>query len=110
MKQKEQTKPSKKQILTAPIVLKSFSNKNGEPNEQKEYYLQASIQDYYIKFCESSISQKDLENHLSSLTGLIKVVTLEIEYRDGFWDICNENMEKQSRSGKYIIIHRIINQ
>jgi len=110
MEQKIKTNSPKKFILTAPIVQKEFKNKIGKHTKQKEYYLQASIQDYYIKFCESSISHKDLENHLSSLTGLIKAVTLEIEYRDGFWDICNEKMEQQSRSGKYVIIHRIINQ
>jgi len=97
-----------KQTLTAPIVLKSFVNKIGQTGTQKEYYLQASIQDYYIKFCESNISRDELEKHLNTINGLIKAVTLEVEYRDGLWDICNEKEPMQSRTGEYVVIHKII--
>jgi len=102
------TKTNNKQTLTAPIVLKSFVTKNGETTTQKEYYLQASIQDYYIKFCESSISRDELEKHLDTINSLIKAVTLEVEYRKGFWDICDETKDIQSRTGDYVIIYKII--
>ncbi len=96
-------------IVTAPIVSKTFVSKSGKSTSQKDLYLQASIQDYYIKFCESKITRKELENHLAAKDDFFKTATLEIEYRDGLWDSCNEENDQQSRSGKYVIIHRIIN-
>ena len=38
------------EIISAPIVYKSFVKKNGEETTEKEMYLQRSIQDYFIKF------------------------------------------------------------
>lgn len=95
-------------ILTAPIVSKSFVKKNGAATNHKEYYIQRSIQDYYIKFCESKIKRKVLEDYLANKSGLIKTVTLEVELKNGHWDICDENFMQQSRMGEYMIIHRII--
>lgn len=97
-----------KYIISAPVIIKNFVKKNGEISTHKEMYLQRSIQDYYIKFCESKISKEDLENHLSTINGEIKVVTLEVEFLDGSWDICDGDVEQQSRMGAYIIIHRIV--
>ena len=95
-------------LVTAPIVEKAFVKKNGQPTELKEYYIQQSIQDYFIKFCESGITKEDLTNYLSKFDTKIPSATLEIEYREGSWDICNGNQEQQSRIGEYVIIHRII--
>lgn len=97
-----------KYIITTPIVSKNFVKKNGEITNKKEFYVQQSIQDYFIKFCESEIEREDLENCLSNITGEIKTVTVEVELRNGFWDICDENFKSQSRMGEYIIIHRIM--
>lgn len=97
-----------KYIVAAPIVSKSFVKKNGQPTGHSELYLQRSIQDYYIKFCESSVTRKELENYLDSLDELIKVAQLEVEFRDGYWDICDDNYMQQSRVGEYVVIHRII--
>lgn len=97
-----------KYILTAPIVSKNFVKKNGAPSSNKEIYIQRSIQDYYIKFCESKIKREVLEDYLANKTGLMKVVTLEVELKNGYWDICDENFMQQSRMGEYMIIHRII--
>lgn len=95
-------------IISAPVVSKSFVKKNGVVTDKKELYLQRSIQDYYIKFCESKITQEALEHHLSNISGFIKSVSLEVEFREGAWDICDGNMDQQSRIGAYVIIHRII--
>ena len=97
-----------KYILSAPVIVKDFVKKNGEVTRQKEIYIQRSSQDYYIKFCESKVSREDLDNHLSTMEE-IKVATLEVEFIDGSWDICDGNLEQQSRIGEYVIIHRIIN-
>jgi hypothetical protein len=98
-----------KQLISAPIVAKSFVKKNGQPTEHQELYIQRSIQDYFIKFCESSITRQELEEYLLTMEDEIKIATLEVEILDGNWDICDENFEQQSRIGEYMIIHRIIN-
>jgi hypothetical protein len=108
-KTKDISTDKKTYIISAPIVIKSFVTKRGEATGHKEMYIQRSIQDYYIKFCESNISQEDLENHLASIDNEIKVVTLEVEFLDGEWDTCEPTPEQQqSRIGEYVIIHRII--
>ena len=95
-------------IIKAPIVFKNFVKKNGQVTDKKEIYIQRSIQDYFVKFCESKINREELENTLAGIHGEIKAVTLEVEFLDGYWDICDENFSQQSRMGKYIVIHRII--
>ena len=99
-----------KLIITAPIVLKNFTRKNAEMMEFSEMYIQRSTEDFFIKFCESKISRKELENFLSKIEGEIKAPTLEVEFLEGTWDICDENELMQSRIGKYVIIHRIIEE
>ena len=89
---------------------KNFVRKNGEPMDFKEFYLQQSVQDYFIKFCESNVTWKELEEELSKIDSDIKALTLEVEFREGYWDICNDDRMQQSRVGKYLIIHRIISK
>lgn len=111
MKKKKQADPStgpNTYIVTASVVLKSFIKKNGQATDKQEYYLRRSIQDYFIKFCESQVSREDLDLHLSQLDGFIKTAKLEVEFRDGAWDICEEEEMLQSRMGAYVIIHRIL--
>lgn len=100
------------QILSGLIVKKPFVNKAGEASKFKEYYFRTSVQDYFIKFCESEISKRNLENHLSKIpdTGLdgAKAITAEITVKEGEWDICNEDHPAQSRIGYYVVIHRLI--
>ena len=55
----------KKVIITAPLVLKNFVKKNAEVTDIKEWYIQRSVQDYFIKFCESEVSRKELEKYLT---------------------------------------------
>lgn len=108
MKTKDISSGGERQIISAPVVEKEFVKKNGVTTGHKEFYIQRSIQDYFIKFCESKISRKDLEDYLSTMTREIKTATLEVEFLDGSWDICDGNMNQQSRIGEYVIIHRII--
>lgn len=107
-KSKDTQSKTNQYIISTPIVTKNFIKKNGKATQKKEFYIERSIQDYFIKFCESQISYKELENHLAKMEGLIKVVTLEVEFRNGNWDICNDDFQQQSRTGEYVIIHRII--
>lgn len=93
-------------IIDTPIVKKEFINKKGVGTGVFEYYAQRSIQDYFIKFCESKISKKELEQALEAEKGLLKTVRLEVEYKEGNWDQCGKELV-QSRTGSYIIIHSI---
>ena len=108
MKTKDSSTGEEKYIISAPIVFKNFIKKNGVPTDRKEVYIRRSIQDYFIKFCESKVSQQDLENYLSKIDSEIKVATLEVEFLDGAWDICDDNFDQQSRMGEYVVIHRLI--
>jgi len=96
-----QTKPEK--IITTPIVEKHFYNKIGEKTDQTEFYIQQSVQDYFIKFCESEITREQLVEALSKIESPIKTLTLKIEIRDGEWDSC-DSYPVQSRVGKYAVI------
>ena len=107
-KTKDISSGKEKYIISVPVVSKNFVKKNGAVTEHKEMYIRRSIQDYYIKFCESNISSEDLKNHLSTMDGEIKIATLEVEFLDGNWDICDDDFEQQSRVGAYVIIHRIV--
>lgn len=95
-------------IISAPIVSKNFVMKNGKATEHSEYYVQRSIQDYFIKFCEGNVTVAELEKHLKKQTGEIKSLTLEIEIKDGMWDSCDNENLVQSRTGPYIVIYRIL--
>ena len=95
-------------IISAPIVYKNAVSKRNEVLEFKDVYIQRSIQDYYIKFCESMVSRAELEEHLNKIPGDIKALTLEVQFREGEWDICEGDPIMQSRIGQYVIIYRVI--
>lgn len=101
---------NEKHIISAPLVFKNFTRKDGKTTDIGEIYLRRSTKDFFIKFCESKISRNELEDQLSKIDGEIKVLTLEVEFFDGNWDICDENNLQQSRIGEYVIIHRIVNE
>ena len=93
--------------ITAPIIEKPFNQKNGVSNNQMEYYIRRSIQDYFIKFCESQIQRAELDNYLESVSGPIKTAKMDIEIRQGEWDNCSQPIGPQSRVGPYIVILKI---
>lgn len=102
---KEQTN-SKQVSLTAPIIEKPFYNKVGEKMDFNEYYLQQSVQDYFIKFCESKVTKDELENTLSTIDGPIKSLKVKVEFREGAWDTC-DGEHSQSRTGRYVVLLEI---
>lgn len=95
-------------ILNAIIVKKQGYNKAGKALEQQDYYIRMSVQDYFIKFCESNINKATLEKALEPQADAFQtIIKLEISYEDGLWDAC-DNHEVQSRIGPYVVIHRIM--
>lgn len=95
--------------ISAPIVKKPFINKGGKDMGFEEYYVQRSIQDYFIKFCESSVTKEELDRALEESKELVKALTIHAEIREGNWDICPDDPEHmQSRIGEYMVIHKIV--
>ena len=96
------------EVISAPIVSKPFVNKVGKASDFEEYYIQRSVQDYFIKFCESNVTKEELEKKLDEQgSSLIKSLTMEVEFREGEWDQCDEDYQVQSRIGKYVVILKI---
>ena len=88
-------------IAGCVVVEKAFVNKVGKTTEFKELYLRCSIQDYYIKFCESKVSLKKMKKYID------KGLTVTYEVKEGEWDICEGEPEIQSRIGAYAIVLKI---
>ena len=89
-------------VLTGPLVEKPFYKKNGEKADFTELYLRASVQDYFIKFCESEVGRTTLEPYID------QVISVQGEIKNGNWDICpGDPQEMQSRIGYYLIIKSI---
>lgn len=96
---------SEESVYSGQIVEKAFVKKNGSESKMTELYFRASVQDYFIKICESRVSYNDLKPYVGEISG----VTVEAEIREGEWDICeNDPVEMQSRVGNYIIIKNIL--
>lgn len=90
-------------VISAPIVEKPFYNKIGERMDYTEFYVQQSQQDFFIKFCESNVTSKQLEAALNQIESPIKTLTMKVEFREGNWDSCGE-YEVQSRVGRYVVL------
>lgn len=86
---------------TGQLIEKPFIIKNGVESNVMELYLRCSIQDYYIKLCESDVSAKELRKYLD------KGITVTMEIKEGEWDRCEEDFEVQSRVGTYVTISSI---
>ncbi len=94
-------------LISAEVVKKQFVNKAGKSSDIYEYYLRRSIQDYFIKFCESKVSSEDIDAYLEKQKDrFIQTINVEVEFRDGEWDNCGDG-EQQSRVGEYVVIHKI---
>lgn len=96
--QKKELKTSDSGTTSCLLVEKAFVKKNGEPTDHKEIYLRCSVQDYYIKLCESKVTKKELEKYLD------KGISVRMEIKEGSWDICEGDPVMQSRIGTYAVI------
>ncbi len=99
------------QNMHVEFVKKSFKNKIGKvQSEFEEYYVRMSVQDYFVKWCDSNVSLEEVEKRLNTQSGLIKTLEVELEIRDGLWDACDTNEMVQSRTGKYVVITKLISK
>lgn len=94
-------------IIHGELVKLSATNKRGEVmGNLTEYYIRCSIQDYFIKLCESKITKEDLDKYYDE-SKLINSISVKGKIVTGNFDICNHE-EAASRIGNYITIDEII--
>jgi hypothetical protein len=109
---KETASANNNMIISGQIVQKESMNKRGEGEGFYELYFRASVQDYFIKFCESKVKRKELEPYLAEdeIRKMAEGITVEAKIvHNGNWDICDESMGiAQSRTGDYIVIYKIV--
>jgi len=90
-------------FYSCELIEKEFENKIGKPGGFKELYLRCSVQDYFIKICESKVTAEQLKKYLNN------GIKVEMEIKNGSWDICEYTLEpQQSRIGAYVVITKII--
>lgn len=82
------------------IVTEPFIIKNGVESDVQELYVRHYSQNYFIKFCDSKLKEATLRKYLN------KRCTLDIEVKNGFWDMCSLE-EQQSRMGIYVIVYGV---
>jgi hypothetical protein len=94
-------------VVSGPVAEKKRVIK-GEVQEETDYFLERSVQDYFIKFCESKVTRAEFESYLKKQKSTIKTIKADIEYREGEWDSCDEPGKAASRTGAYVIILSLI--
>jgi hypothetical protein len=95
-----------KNTLTGQIVKKEVLNNEGNSTGVYEYYLRCSVQDYFIKFCESSVTTADID---ALKLSEFDAISVKAEIKDGALDLCpDEPIESVSRIGKYVVIYEIL--
>lgn len=96
-------------ILHGEIVAKLFmdplSGKVAIP-EKEEYYLRCSVQDYFIKFCESEVSQAQISTYYNPKK-ITNPISVEAEIKNGDLDTC-ENIPSIGRIEYYVAIKSIL--
>ena len=95
------------QIISSEVVWKKRVIK-GEVQEEGDYYLVRSVQDYFIKFCEGEVTKEQLEEYMKKQKGMIQVLKAEVQFLDGEWDSCEEGEISASRTGPYVVLRRLI--
>ena len=92
------------------IIKKQFANAAGRLSDSLDYYFEFSDSaknkvGYYIKFSESNVSKKFIEEYLKK-DFIVKspghLVYLRVVLRNGLWDTNDPNI--QSRVGPYVAI------
>ena len=106
-KQKDESTQNNRVIISAPIVKKKKVDLLGITHEVDEFYVRRSIQDYFIKFCESDVNRAKFNQRFEANSSLINTMKLEVTFKTGYWDNCIEKVDDKSRQGEYVIIHQI---
>jgi len=95
-------------LITAEVIEKERTDKRGEIISGTDLYVRRSAQDYFIKFSESAVTKEAVQKEMDKIKHTIKSLSMEAEIRNGLWDSCDGKEMTQSRTGAYIVIHRLI--
>lgn len=88
---------------TGQVIEKTSLNKAGKPLESADLFFRLSMGDYFIKFCESSISRSDLADQVDGY------ITVKGTVKKGEWDTCpGDPPGVQSRVGEYFVITELL--
>lgn len=83
------------------IIAETFENKRGQKIERfQELYFRQGKQKFFIRHC-NSMSMAVLRACVN------QNVEAEVVYGNGFWDMCNDSVMVQSRTGPYVEIKNI---
>lgn len=95
----------------SPIKKKPFVNRRGKASSRIDFYLEYKSKDYFIKFCESKVDQKTIEDRLSKEDESPVQYNLEFIIKNGEWDVCEEDeIQRESRIGDYAVLLNFSNQ
>ena len=99
------------QTISARLVKREAFTKAGRLIGSS-YYLRLSRGDFYLKLCESEVNQERIEKLFThpKTDELIGVqITVELSFREGDLDRCpGDPPNAQSRTGEYVVIHRLL--
>lgn len=95
-------------LITAEVIENARTDKRGNIISGTDLYVRRSAQDYFIKFSESAVTKEAVKQAMDKIKHPIKSLTMEAEIRNGLWDNCDGKGMPQSRTGVYIVIHRLI--
>ena len=103
LSQNEGQKIKRSDITNCLLIEKEFINKGGDATGDMELYLRCSMDDYFIKLCESNVTRKELEKYLD------RGIAVTMDIKEGEWDNCSDGeYPVQSRVGKYVVISSIL--
>lgn len=96
------------QVGTYEIISVAQKNAKAKATGKTDFFLRISSQDYFIKFCESILTQTEFEQHFfkSHSSGSMKF-RLKYSIKEGLWDQCSDELQV-SRTGKYVCIDQIL--
>jgi hypothetical protein len=107
-KTEDKRTPNGHLLITAEVIEKARTDDKGKILPGTDLYVRRSAQDYFIKFSESAVTMEAVKNEMDKMKHDIKSFTMETEIRNGLWDSCDGTGMTQSRTGVYIVIHRLI--
>lgn len=83
------------------IISETFENKRGQKIERfQELYFRQGKQKFFIRHCQSM--------NMNILRACVNQdVEAEVVYGNGFWDMCDDSVMVQSRTGPYVEIKSI---
>ncbi len=96
------------QVGTYEIFAVPQKNAKAKATGKTDFFLRILTKDYFIKFCESKMTQTEFEQHFfkPDASNSMKF-NLMYRIKEGLWDQCTDELQA-SRTGKYVSIEQIL--